>query len=120
MKSITITVYALKSTRKNAKANCKSYYAYPDSEKLKKSFTNSDYADLQEWCLYQIEKYGYKYFQFTVSDGTDTLSNGDPIFIFTHEFRDGKPYENEYCFCTSVKRFMDLYNAYTKNPLMSL
>ena len=48
MKSITITVYALKSTRKNAKANCKSYYAYPDSEKLKKSFTNSDYADLQE------------------------------------------------------------------------
>lgn len=115
MKSITITVFALKSTRRNAKANFKSYHAFPDSLKLKKSFTNDDYADLQEWCLYQIEHFGYKYFQFTVSDGTDVLSNGDPIFIYTHEFRDGRPYEDEGFFCESVKRFMDLYNAYTKN-----
>ena len=51
-----ITLYAIKSTRSNAKSTCNSWAIYSGHHNLKSQFTQDmDYADMKDWL--QIQPY---------------------------------------------------------------
>ena len=112
MKCVSITVYALKSQRKNAKCESKEYSIYPDGRKLKHAFTSGDFSDLQQWCTYMADEIGYPFFQFTVSDGLEELADGTNLWKRIHGFRP-EPFTDAYRLCETVKTFFELYNVYT-------
>ncbi len=105
MKSIYIHVYALKSNRKNAKSEEKTFQCFPDAKKLKKSFSKNDIAEIQEWAI-AMESKGLKYFQVVISDGTNVLANEEPIFRIMHDFLPKAM--DSFKACTLVMNYMDL------------
>lgn len=50
MKNYNVTIYASKSTRKNAKTVYKTFSIWPDSENGKKQFTDTmDFPEVTQW-----------------------------------------------------------------------
>ena len=108
MKIVSISVYAAKSKRKNAKRECKIYQCFPDSTERKRRFTNDDMIDIQRWIGTQLDK-GYEYFQVVVEDGT-TLSgdNSTPVCIVMCP--ESHIPLNGYIAAVHVINYMNLYN----------
>lgn len=50
MKNYNVTIYASKSTRKNAKTVCKTFFIWPDSKTGKNQFTDTmDFPEVTQW-----------------------------------------------------------------------
>lgn len=118
LKSVTISLIALKSKRKNAKCEIKEFTCYPGEEKFKQIFTEDNKKEAQEWCKYMTDK-GYPYFQVVVRDGTNVpCSSSTPIFTTLHDYI---AVPMAYYRATAlVQNFMNLYNAAINNGYVAI
>lgn len=106
MKNVCIDVFALKSNRKNAKYEVKTFRCYPAEEKLKKKFTKNDRAELEQWAIAMTEK-GLECFQVVVVDGTK-LEGENTVWCRMHDFL---PQAMDFFRAsTTAINFMNLYN----------